>query len=56
MPGPALLLLGLGGACYTAGALFYAWRGFPYHHAVWHLFVLAGSALHFLCVLLYLIP
>jgi len=51
-----LLLLGLGGGCYTAGAVFYAWRGFPYHHAVWHVFVLAGTALHFVCVLLYVVP
>jgi len=41
---------------YSAGAVFYAWRGFPYHHAVWHLFVLAGTALHYLCVLRFVIP
>jgi hemolysin III len=51
-----LLLLVLGGVAYSLGAVFYAWRGFPYHHAVWHVFVLAGSALHFLCVLFYVIP
>ena len=37
LPAPALWLLGLGGVSYTAGAVFYAWRGFRYHHAVWHL-------------------
>src|SRR4051794_11281126 len=30
----------IGGALYTLGAIFYVWRGFKYHHAVWHLFVL----------------
>jgi hemolysin III len=28
----------------------------PYHHALWHVFVLAGSVLHFFAVLLYVIP
>jgi hemolysin III len=56
LPPPGLLLLLLGGLAYSAGAVFYAWRGFPYHHAVWHLFVLAGSALHFACVLCCVIP
>jgi hemolysin III len=30
---------------------FYAWKRLPYGHAVWHLFVLAGSILHYLAVL-----
>ncbi len=51
-----LLLLGLGGLAYTLGVVFYAWRGLPYNHAVWHLFVLAGSTCHFACVLGYVIP
>lgn len=56
LPAEALALMGAGGVAYTGGAVFYAWRGFPYHHAVWHLFVLAGTFLHFLCVLWYVIP
>jgi hemolysin III len=56
LPAEALLLLGLGGVAYSGGAVFYAWRGFPYHHAVWHVFVLAGTALHFTCVLRFVIP
>jgi len=54
-PGGAWLLVG-GGLLYTVGAVFYVWRGFPYHHAVWHLFVIAGSACHFFAILLYLLP
>jgi hemolysin III len=54
-PGGLLLLL-LGGVAYTAGVGFYAWRRMPYHHAIWHLFVLAGSVFHFFAVLLYVIP
>ena len=51
-----LVLLFLGGIAYTLGVVFYAWRRLPYNHAVWHLFVLAGSACHFSCVLGYVIP
>jgi len=49
-------LLVWGGLTYTCGVVFYVWRRLPYHHAVWHLFVLAGSVLHFFAVLLYAIP
>ncbi|MFC4100154.1 PAQR family membrane homeostasis protein TrhA [Paenibacillus xanthanilyticus] len=56
LPAGGLNLLIAGGICYTVGTIFYVWRGFPYHHAVWHLFVLAGSALHFFSVLLYMLP
>lgn len=41
------LFLIIGGVCYTVGTVFYVWRGFKFHHAIWHLFVLAGSTLHF---------
>lgn len=49
-------LLIYGGIAYTLGTVFYVWRAFPYHHAVWHLFVLLGSALHFFAILLYVLP
>lgn len=45
-----LLLLIVGGVLYTVGAIFYVWRGFLYHHAIWHLFVLAASVCHFFSV------
>jgi hemolysin III len=51
-----LLLLFLGGLAYTAGVVFFAWRRLPYHHAIWHVFVLAGSACHFSCVLGHVVP
>ncbi|KEZ50607.1 MULTISPECIES: PAQR family membrane homeostasis protein TrhA [Metabacillus] len=46
-------LLLAGGLLYTIGAVFYVWRKIPYHHAIWHGFVLAGSAAMFFCVLFY---
>jgi hemolysin III len=45
-----------GGVTYSAGTLFYLSRRLPYAHAVWHLFVLAGSACHFMAVLRLLGP
>ncbi|MDF2501688.1 MAG: channel protein hemolysin family [Anaerosporomusa subterranea] len=45
-----------GGIFYTAGSVFYLWRRLPYHHAIWHLFVLAGSFSHFISVLYYVLP
>lgn len=51
-----LVLLIAGGLAYTAGTVFYVWRRLPYHHAVWHAFVLLGSALHFFAILFYVIP
>jgi hemolysin III len=45
-----------GGLAYTLGTIFYAWKKLPFNHAVWHLFVLAGSACHFTAVFFYVIP
>ena len=44
------------GLAYSVGVIFYAWQRLPYNHAVWHLFVLTGSACHFASVLGYVIP
>ena len=54
-PGGLGLLL-LGGLAYSGGTIFYAWDKLPYNHAIWHLFVMAGSCLHFFAILLYVIP
>lgn len=51
-----LVLLLIGGLCYSFGVIFYLWKKLVYHHAIWHLFVLAGSVLHFFAVLFYVIP
>lgn len=55
MHGNGVTLLVIGGIFYTVGAIFYVWRSFPYHHAVWHLFVIAGSAFHFFAIFYYVI-
>jgi len=46
-------LLLTGGICYSVGAVFYTWKNLPYSHAVWHLFVIAGSAFMYFCILFY---
>ncbi|MET0068234.1 MAG: hemolysin III family protein [Candidatus Thiodiazotropha sp.] len=51
-----LWLLLAGGICYSLGVIFYVWKRLAYHHAVWHLFVMAGSVLHFFSVLFYVVP
>lgn len=51
-----LLLLVAGGLAYTLGVIFYVWKSLPYHHAIWHLFVLAGSVFHFFSIFYYVLP
>jgi hemolysin III len=56
VPMSGLIWLAAGGLCYTAGVIFYASKRIPYAHAIWHLFVLAGSACHYFAVLRALLP
>ncbi|HSP57635.1 MAG TPA: hemolysin III family protein [Halomonas sp.] len=51
-----LSLLVAGGLAYTGGVLFFAIRAIPYNHAIWHLFVLAGSTCHYLAVYTDVLP
>lgn len=53
VPGWGLFWLVAGGVAYTAGVGFYAADRLRYGHFVWHLFVLAGTACHFVAVLYY---
>jgi hemolysin III len=43
----------LGGLLYTVGIVFFAFDRLSYFHALWHLFVLAGSICHYFAVLFY---
>ena len=56
MPMEGFLLLLSGGLAYTLGTAFFIWKQIRFHHAIWHLFVLAGSVLHFFAVFYYVIP
>ncbi|MCI2049050.1 MAG: hemolysin III family protein [Lachnospiraceae bacterium] len=49
-----MILLIAGGVCYTVGAVIYGLlKKYRYSHSIFHLFIVAGSLLHFLCVLLH---
>jgi hemolysin III len=50
LPQEGLLWLMLGGLAYTAGVGFFLANKIRYHHLIWHLFVLAGTACHFVAV------
>lgn len=50
LPAAGIAWLVAGGVTYTLGIVFYQWRKLPYHHAVWHLFVLGGSACHVVAI------
>ena len=54
--GPGFLWLIAGGVCYTGGVAFFCANRMRYAHAVWHLFVLAGSACHYCAVYFYVLP
>ena len=56
VPPVGLVLLVAGGLAYTGGIVFYVWHRLPYHHAIWHGFVLAGSVLHFFSVFYSVLP
>ena len=45
-----------GGLAYTVGAIVYSIDRLPLNHAIFHLFVLAGSLCHFVAVYFYLLP
>jgi hemolysin III len=47
----SFLLLMVGGLFYSSGVIFYRMSSLRYHHGIWHLFVIAGSASHFMAIL-----
>jgi len=56
LPLMGVLWIFIGGACYSLGILFFRVITFRYHHLVWHLFVIAGTASHFFAIFFYVIP
>jgi len=55
LPAGGLALIVAGGLCYTGGVVFFVWKKLKFNHAVWHLFVLAGSVCHVLAVTIYVL-
>ncbi|MBK1790144.1 PAQR family membrane homeostasis protein TrhA [Persicirhabdus sediminis] len=56
LPAAGLSWLVAGGLCYSAGIIFYAWEKLRFNHAIWHLFVLGGSACHVVATWAYILP
>lgn len=56
LPATGFALLLIGGLCFTFGVLFYVAKKMPYHHAIWHVFVLAGAICHAVAIGVYVIP
>jgi hemolysin III len=52
LPVPVMVMLIIGGGLYTLGTIFYLAKRLPYHHAIWHLFVLSAAVCHYVAVLL----
>ncbi len=46
----------IGGGAYSIGTIFFLWEKLPFHHSLWHLFVLGGSISHFFCFFFYILP
>jgi hemolysin III len=55
LPREGFILLLAGGLSYTLGTLFYAAKKYPYTHAIWHVFVLAGAACHYWSIYQYVL-
>ncbi len=53
LPIQASIWILIGGLFYSLGTIFYSKDTIPYHHALWHIFVLCGSASHFIAIYLY---
>lgn len=51
----SVTLLAVGGIVYSLGVIFYVCKRIPYNHAIWHGFVLGGSACHFFAIYLYIL-
>ena len=51
-----IMWLGAGGLAYTLGIAFFAFDRLRYFHAIWHVFVLAGSVAHYFAILFYVVP
>ena len=51
---PFIIWIAAGGICYTIGAVFYALKGFRYHHMVWHLLIDIAAVCHYIAIVLYL--
>lgn len=55
LPSGGVWWIAAGGLFYSSGVFFYVWKRLPFNHSIWHLFVLGGSACHYVAVLRYVV-
>ncbi len=48
LPSEQFAWIAIGGASYTIGVVFYLVKSIPFHHAIWHVFVLGGAICHYM--------
>ena len=51
-----LALMVAGGIAYSLGVIFFGWHSIRHHHAIFHVFVLAGSVIHYFAIVFYVLP
>ena len=56
IPFGGIAWLVMGGILYSLGVIFLFFNKLPFHHAIWHLFVLGGSICHYFAILFYVLP
>ena len=56
VPSWGIVWLVAGGMFYTVGVVFFALNRLRYNHAIWHVFVMAGSICHYIAVMFYVLP
>ncbi len=52
---PVILTIA-GGIAYSLGVIFFPWKSIKHHHAIFHVFIMAGSIIHYAAVVLYIVP
>lgn len=45
-----------GGVAYSLGVVFFPWKAIKHHHAIFHIFILLGSIIHYVAIVFYVIP
>lgn len=56
IPSQGILLILLGGLCYTLGTIFFKIKNLNYAHLIWHIFVIAGTVFHYVAILWFVLP
>lgn len=52
---PVILTIA-GGVAYSLGVIFFPWKSIKHHHAIFHVFILLGSIIHYAAIVMYVVP